>query len=193
MLSRTTPVFRFLYFINQLCDRTPYCYAAGLTILFGIGFIYNLIISLAVDDEYFTPSQVLFAGMFIFAMVWLIAFVISLFKKDKPRIHYLNFREVVDINYHATKYKTGFGTPCVRATISYDSYDRITGKDKIDTVEYRLYTYLDFEERFSNPGQKIEEILRSAHCTDDGIGWVFPYRYRTKWGDNRNCAHLRRA
>lgn len=127
-------------------------------------------------------------------MSWFIVVVVSALirlLRRKKETRYFDFRKIEEIDFNASKYADGTGEPCVRVTVSIDSFNHTTLKDQVKLVEFRLYSYLDFENHFQDCNDAIGRILRSIPLYmgssqisygDYVSHWAFPPEYRTKWG-----------
>ena len=86
--------------------------------------------------------------------------------------------EILEVDYHAND----AGLPCVRVKTSYN--------DGKDIATFNIYTYLDFERRFTDPIDAIKRIINSIPCkvftggsfTMSWDCYAIPREYRTQWG-----------
>ncbi len=173
-ITRTPFVLVFLYYFNDF----PFEFLI-------MGYTLLSCIFLEADSRIF---------FFFIPVIWLTVVVVSMIVRLSPRRkepRYFDFREISKFDLHAHQYADGTGDPCIRISTTIDSFSTITLKDEVKTVEFRIYSFPDFEKYFDDIENALGRILRSIPLYKSSatisVGesltqWSIPRRYRTRWG-----------
>lgn len=178
MLSRTTIWLRLVYVVTQFPGTV-------FTLAF-VAFTSFLPQDEDVEALGVVPCLILSIVVIGASIIWHLQY-----RRKHGEPHYFAVKEIISIDFNARQYKDDIGLPCVRVRISYDSLNSWSLKEEAHICEFRIFTYLDFENRFKDAKQKILEIMNSIPCYwgevpigggDDCSCWIIPKKFRTKWG-----------